>query len=302
MLIAENILDHQPGLTDDPMVQLEELFNRLDVMKDSASTEGLVSIVKRITVALSDYMIKIMANIKSNVTGIFKSIKRSELEAYLQSKHLAYKVFKKANYSTVYKAKSPYFPFNKNPSQVANFCNDTFKSYNMQMRLRDITKNYYDFCSAVQHNDASKASVLLDTISNLNMSQVVSSTMSVIKDMVLVRLPKKYSTFGATFSSVDEMTKAVDLTLKSKGEFNNSVKTVNMLRDLYKAFDKINLTLSNVDAKKIDILKLRRVVEVIRDTGSLIDSYGVVVREAHHLDHNLVNTLTTAIDKAKQAL
>jgi len=284
---------------DDPLSELNMLFNRLEMMNGKASTEGLGNIVKRITALLADYLYKVMSNINANVIGMFKSIKRSELEAFIASNKMSMRILRDAQYSKIYKAKGPTLPFTKDPATVGNFLDDVLKSYNMKKRLADITKNYNSFSSAVKLNDISKGSGILDTIHGLNMPEVVSGNISSIKEMVMVKLPRKLSAFGDAFDSIDDLDKSIGIALKSADEFNSAVKTTGMLNDLYKSLDKVHRTLSKVDTSKIDILKLKRVVNDIRDTGSLIESYGVIVKEAHHLEHWLVGTIDSAIARAK---
>jgi anaerobic glycerol-3-phosphate dehydrogenase len=46
-----------------------------------------------------------------------------------------------------------------------------------------------------------------------------------------------------------------------------------------------------VDISKVDISKLKKVATVVRDTGDLINTYGMSIKELHHTEHWLVGVL-----------
>jgi hypothetical protein len=169
--------------------------------------------------------------------------------------------------------------------------NKVMVDFNMLSRSKEMLTNYTSFNKCIKSDDMEHAVTILDTLDNNNMVDIVSEVSHKIQDIVIVKLPNKLTRFGTMFNSNVALKTSVDTCLKSSGEFNDAISSEKVLRKLYKVLDNTYKILSNVDISKVDISKLKKVATVVRDTGDLINTYGMSIKELHHTEHWLVGVL-----------
>lgn len=276
---------------------IDKLINQYTRLQVGGSVEGISSVTTNIVYGLGDYLVKLANNLKTVVTGALKDVKRSELQLTIDKHRLSYTRLNRADYSEVFKGSTGFYPFKKDPASVAAFCHDEFKRLKMGSRLPEIADCYHILSSSIGSGDSSKTIAMIEKINGLNVPANSSSIKSQLEEMIVVHIPTKLSTIGATFDSVSDITSAVTSTLSSEDELNQAVSVGKRLNHLYEGFEGIQKALHvNLD-KGHDISSLKGLPQMVKDTGELIESYAMLVREYHHLDHYLSVVLGSAISR-----
>ena len=271
--------------------EVELLFMRYDRLKTTASVEGLASTVSSIVTGLVDITLNAITNIRITLKGLFKDVKRSELQAYFHSHTTRVRKLNEIGYTSINKVKIPFYSFKDSPNTMAAYCVDTFKLLNMRSRMNKLIDEYSMLAACLRTEDINKAANHITQLNALNSITLSEGILTKLSGTVITRPDANTVMVGKVFNSVGEISQAVDTTLRCSEELNAALSVEKLLDPLYNQYEKIaKALLDNKDAG-VDISKLSRLGIVIRDTGKLIEHYAVLVKEYISLEHFLVNVL-----------
>ena len=275
--------------------EIENTIKQFERIEKNASIEGIGSLASRLVIGLTDYILKVGNNLRYTVTGLFKNVKRSELQAFLSSKGLATIKLYNANYSSLYKAKVPYFPYNQSPLTVSAYTNDTFKSLDMYSKVISIIEGYFRLAADIRAKDSDSASATINKLNSLNDRPFTKGVEDNLKKLVVTRVPSNYGTLGQWFASMSELKPVVETTLKSAIVFDEAITISKKMETLYSALEELNKSIEYLIDSNFNISKLKGLTQTIRDSGDLIVVFGVMVKEQSHLEHWTVEVLNSGI-------
>jgi len=279
--------DNLDELSDD----IESLISRYDKLKLVGTTEGLGNIASQVITGIIDFIIGSISNIKTMIFKMFADVRRSELEAYLQRHMVHYHKVKQTGYTEIYKTRTMFYPFKTPPVEMATFFVDTFKLLDIKTKFWSIISEYKLVAANLRIGDTAKANIHLNLINTLNATKITDSFMAKLLKTVVTQHSRNHTTFGEIFQSVKEFTAAISITLTCKDELNTAIAISTELDNLYKAYESITEALTTHIDHGIDISKLRGLSTTIRDTGHLLERYGVLIKEYTTIDHFLVTVL-----------
>lgn len=278
---------------------VDHTFEWYGKRRDNASVEGIASITSNVATIFGDFVIRFGNNLKMIVTGWFKDVKRSVLKEYVDSHKLLMMQTMEANYSELVNIQGSFYPFAKSPKEMAVYFKITFAVLDMKKRFKSLTENYLHLAAAIRVGDIDLAVKLLNTISDLNMQQQLNIK-SELSDMVMLASDVNYTEFGNVFNAVSEYKEAVNLTLSCSDELNEAVTISKHLDVLYGAFDKLKAAVSHITTLHIDFSQLNGTASTVNATGELIESYAVLTKEYHHLEHWLYTISKAANEVVKK--
>lgn len=291
--------DEKEPVTDeeieDAALEAEHELKNCLYLHGRTSTEGLASAAGRVVRSLTDFLIKMISNLKTTVTGIFKKIKRSELQAFISSHRTNYMKLKNTEYSKLYKVMVEQYSFTETPSAVGSFFLSSFNSLGMKKRFDDILEQYMVLNANLRGGDIDQAQATIKRIEELNAEGIVKGVDKRLKELVVVRPPKKLGTIGDAFNSTEDIIDAVETTLKGSGELDIAMTISSRLEKLYKTFEKLGESLQVANTKGVVIGKLKGVTSTIKSTGTLLTTYAMMVQEYHHLEHYLTSVIDAGV-------
>ena len=285
--IADNHQDINANLD---ITDIEAMFKWYGRLKNnSGSVEGLESIAGNIAIAFGDFVGRIGSNIKVSVSGFFKDIKRSALRITMSSNKLGMMRVFGADYTQLKGTVCSSFPFTVNCDTVGKYCNDTFTIIDMNKRVVSLIEEYLHLSGLIKTGNINLCVAKMNRINELNMKSQLN-VKSTLSQMIAVPSHKNFSTFGEVFNSVKEFHDAVNLTLKCADELEVAMKVDTLTDHLYKAYDKLKDSISHASTTELDLSKLTGLATALYDTGELIESYAMLVKEYHHLEYWLSTT------------
>jgi len=269
-------------LSDVDSSDVDYLFKQYDQLRLSGSTEGLGRIASNIAIAFSDLILRLTGNLKLQLTGMFKDIKQSSLQALLHHNKIRMISVMKSDYTEVKDILCPRWNFTTSPDDVISYCGETFKIFTMLKRMSDLIDSYNHLAAAINIGDINLAAGIIDKIIILNMKPS-DNVKRVLSTMVTNTSTQSSTYFGTVFNSMQEYKDVMNKAL-STDELDTSIKVAKSLGNLYGAFDKVNAAITKASTTNNDISRLSHIVSTVYDTGSLLESYAMVVTEYHHLE------------------
>lgn len=293
------LLPQMGAVTGLDAIEVDCLFSEYENRQKFASTEGLSNVATNIAITFSDFVIRIGNNIKTGVSGIFKDIKRSSLQELLQSNRLGMSRVLSADYTKLIDMKCYPCPFTVKPSTFAAYCKENFITIDIAKRLPDIIDQYMLLGASIRVGDIDKAVTIMMKIDNLNMKHQLHINENLIK-MIASTAGVSNVEFGKIFDSTAEFKSAVELTAVQGGELDIAIKSAKLLDTLYKSFYKLHEAITHAASTEMELSKLTGVAVIINDTGKLIESYAMLIREYHHLEHFLTTISISALSLMKK--
>ncbi len=281
--------------------ELINLFIRYGRMKDTASVEGLGRIASNISLAFSDFVSRVGSNIKSIVSSTYKDINRSSLQQVLQANKASYiHMFSSGSiYDRVVALPVPAYPFTVSPKEVGDYCRNTFAMIIMHKRIIDIIESYRRLASAIRAGNVGEGLLAIQKLDVFNMPKTLSIKPDLIR-MVAGKGDDASVEFGKLFNSMTEYKEAVEITASCSIELELAIKTAKILDQLYKAFDQLQASIEYASSTSFDIGKFSGIVNTISATGELIESYGLLCIEYHHLEYHLSKVTEAVIRQSKK--
>lgn len=282
-------VDYSADVFDESVInysieELEHLFNWYGTQKVMGSTEGLGKIASNISIAFIDFLIKIKKNIQYSISPYYSDLNRSELMFHMDAHNRAMIRVFGMPYTELIKVPCPQFPFTISVNSINTYCKNTFDTVEMIKRIVSLIEGYAELAAAIQINDAERASTTLIKLNTLNINDIQRSIKHNLIKFVAKPSQNK-STFGAHFDSVAAFQESIDLALLYAGEFDAAIKVSKLLSKLYSTFDKLRDAIVKASSTDFDLSSLAGVVTSINHTGELLESYGMLVKEAHHVEH-----------------
>lgn len=279
--------------------ELEHLLSWYGTQKVMGSAEGLGKIASNISIAFIDFLIKIKKNIQYSISPLYTDLNRSELMFHMDAHSRAMNRVFQMPYTELKNVACPQWPFTISVNATNTYCKDTFESIEMIKRMVSLIEGYAELGAAIQINDAGRASTTLIRINTLNINDIQRSVKHNLIKFVAKPSQSKTS-FGSVFDSVASFQEAIDLALLYSGEFDASIKVSKLLSKLYSVFDKLRDAIVKASTTDFDLSSLAGVVTSINHTGELLESYGMLVKEAHHVEHWLTVSAEECVKIAKK--
>ena len=275
---------------------IDQLIEVYAKRRTHASLEGLESIAGSIAISFGDFVFRVANNLRVFATGAFKDIKRSELQIVIQSNKISVARTMRLGYTVLMDVECAVYPFTLNCNTVNSYCTGMFLQLDVMKRISGLIDSYLRLAGGIKANNMGVVSESLGLILSKNMKDQLDIKES-LSTMILVHQKASRMKFGEVFDSTEEYEDAVNMCLKYAHEFDTAIKIDKMMTHLYKAYDRLNEAIKYAAETNFDMGKLSGVATAIYDTGNLIESYAMLVKEAHHMDHWLSTTTVECIKK-----
>lgn len=278
--------------------ELEQLIKWYGVRKENASTEGLENIASKIAIAFGDFILRIGNNIVTIGTSLFKDVKRSTLEITRDHHRLGMISALSSDYTAIVKVNCNVYPFTVDPKDVLYFCDANFNLLNMRKRMIEIIDAYNKLASTINIGSEQNAIEAIAYVNEKNIHEqltIKQDLPQIVKGQVL----KSNSTFGEVFDSTGEFKDAVEYALKLAEEFNTAARVGKMLPNLYASFDKLKNNIEKAVQSDFNFNAITGIANTLHNTGELIESYGLLVKEYHHMEFWLAATIEAIIKQKK---
>jgi len=292
-----------PGMLDQvgkdlDVKDIDAMFAWYGKRKENGSVEGIGRIANNIAIAFGDFIIRTGSNIKITITGMFKDLKRSALRVFIASNKLGMIRVFGSDYTQLQPVICSSYPFTLNCKTVGMYCKDAFEVIGMNKRLVTIIEEYMHLGAAIKTGDIGSSIAIMNRINVLNMKEQ-NNIKDTLTHMVASQSTKNYTTFGEVFDSVTDYREAIDIALQSADELDVAIKADKLLDALYRSYEKLKDSITHASTTNFDLSKLSGIAGIIYDTGDLIESYALLVREYHHLEMFLTNVSEACLKTLK---
>jgi hypothetical protein len=298
ILEKEADIEKEPISLQQAAEELEQLISWYNVRKENASLEGLESIAGKIAIAFGDFILRIGNNILTNVTGLFKDVKRSSLEITRDHHRLGFINALGSDYTSVVNVNCNVYPFVVNPVDVIHFCESNFNLLVMRKRIIEIIEAYIKLANVISTHSEENAIAAIAYVNEKN----IHSQLTIKQDlpqMVKGQNLKTGDKFGDIFNSTGEFRETVEYSLKLVDEYNSAAKVGKMLPNLYNSFDKLKVAIEKAVSSDFDFNAITGIASTLHNTGELLESYGLLVKEYHHLEFWLSSVVESIIKQKK---
>lgn len=256
---------------------------------DGAAVEGLSSnFIGRMFVSVIDAFTGVLASLSTNLTRCCKSLKRSELNEFVQSNRLRVMTVDSLNYSDIIDS----------PVDIPANMKGTYKQA-VEALVAVYTK--LNATNTVKLSNTSFASILNSiNTSDPKLSKQIDSAYSVISQIIKVAKPSvdlclsqfegKFnykSKFGKVFLTMDEWKEVRETLLTNEFRLQDvksltdaTVETENTLKSIASAVD--------ADSSIISPKDLRNLGEIAKSTALVLDAYGMTATRQMAIEHNYV--------------
>ena len=278
---------------------IERLLRRYHLQRDVGSVEGLGKIAENIGVAFGDFLTRIRKNITTGISGYYSDMKRSALMELVDSNPRGMARVFEADYTTLQNISCAPYPFIPNPETINSYCKSTFETLVMLKRMNALIDEYLELSASIQISDANKA---IGVISRINSTNSYSLQLDIKQTLInsVAKITQSKSSFGATFNSVGEYRDAIDTALLYANELEIGIKVSKLLPKLYLAFDKLRDSIIKASSSNFDLSSLAGIAGTVNQTGELLESYGMLVKEYHHLEWWLTSLSELCMAKLKK--
>lgn len=278
--------------------ELEQLISWYGVRKENASTEGLENIATKIAIAFGDFILRIGNNIIAINAGLFKDIKRSTLEITRDHHRIGMMNALSSDYTSIVRVKCSVYPFVVEPKDMLYFCEANFNLLNMRKRMVEIIEAYTKLASTISIGSEQNAIEAIAYVNDKNIHDQLTIRQDLPK-MVQGQVLKSSVDFGDIFNSTSEFSDAVQYALKLADEFNTAARVGKMLPNLYSAFDKLKNNIEKAVQSDFDFNAITGIANTLHNTGELLESYGLLVKEYHHMEFWLASVIEAIIKQKK---
>lgn len=281
-----------PSILEQPLLDLghhevDQLFVEYGRRKDYASLESLGGFASSLATSFGDFLYRVGTNLKALGESFFKDFRRSELQVIVHANKVSIYMLFNSEYTELMNVECPVYPFELRPYSVASYCNSVFSLLSMNKRLIDITEEYMRLGASIRNKDEKAAVDALNKITVLNLKNNDSIKIKeTLTNMVAGQSTKTKALFHDVFDASSEFKEAVEAALISANEFNTAMavgKTVDILGKAYHKLDEA-VSFAAKTPGSFDLSKISTVSGTIYETGELIESYAMLVREYHHLE------------------
>jgi len=301
-LAIENIrlelikLENMNNNPEELILGLEALMFQITKLGDVPGLESILSKLVRVLLGLVDSILGMINNAGGLLQSVVVAVPRSELEAKLDSHMMKYNTLKNSNdYRTISKISLPTFPFRVSPKEVSEKIGLMLISTNMKVRMKNIIDVLNMFNDTLRNGNPNKSVSIMGELHVLTNKDYCNKSLLELTKIVLPKIEVNYENFGDRYHSIREFTDVVGMTLMNKNELNTLVVVHDLSKKLYKSMENTRSILSNMASNDVEMEKFRKLPIVLFDIGMLIKIYAMMVKEYHHLEHNLASAVSILV-------
>lgn len=296
--LLPTIFNQEQKLVDVSVEELEELISWYGIRKENASTEGLENIASKIAIAFGDFILRIGNNIIAVTGGLFKDVKRSTLEITRDHHRLGMMNALASDYTSIVRVNCNVYPFVVEPKDVLYYCDANFNLMNMRKRIVEIIDAYTKLAATINIGSEQNAIDAIAYVNEKNIHDQLTVKYDLPK-MVKGQVLKSTDTFGDIFNSTSEFKDSVEYAFKMADEFNTAARVGKMLPNLYNSFDKLKTNIEKAVQSDFNFNAITGIANTLHNTGELLESYGLLVKEYHHMEFWLASVVEAIIKQKK---
>ena len=271
---------------------INHLFNELD--KYSSTLPITNSVVSSIVKAIIELFARLITNFKSIAIAFYKSVKRSELQYFVQAHPLTVRHIESVNYLDIMDCKIP-TPLFVNKPLVA--INNDFYSFYKNLKIKDTSKQIYLLIDTVCKNilsdpeDTKEIKKQIDQLKQTTNNRYCQSIIKYLISHISLKQPSLTITFGKVFRNIKELTTIKSTLLSYETDlYNNCMFAHSMVNKCDKALEsfekKITDTIPDVIIGNKKLLK--DFANQIHSAAFYFETVGTYAKEVNHLSHYIV--------------
>lgn len=262
----------------------------------SISQEGLIS---NVIIGLIDVIPGIFKNVYNSLK-VLKSVKRSELKAYVDNHMVRVKFTLGGAYTDYAGIVIPTAPFKTSYDETMMFLNTTYSLFDIKRVPQDIVMNIQGIVTLMLNEEYSKA---LEVMSNLRKGAKLY-----LGKETITNVQKKYSNpriekieFGKVFESMSNFRVIFEGLEKHFDKFNEVKPTLNKINKIDKTVNNFlkNDTIHSLKKDKKFVKTIKEFSTLIFEIAQYFDGYGNLVKCHIQTEHHFADVLKILAKKKK---
>lgn len=266
-------------LTDD------ELYGELSFLSSIVNDTTDNSIVSKFIRAIVELITRVIANI-ANKGKVWKTVKRSAIDEYLQSHSTFYRTLPSVSYSSIVNEKIPLLMRKDSPLGACKSEHNNFTRLDFNNAVDNLIDTVVLLTSQANSGDDSSYKNSCKSLSNHINSKESARILKSIESNIVTHAKSNVVELGALFNSVTEIVNVIDF---------SSTNIITIIEDapvvakkLERFYDVTDLLLEACSKGSLSANNLKETAKVYKELNITTQAYGNVIMETSKIDKFLV--------------